>query len=470
MFESGKAAPVGLSECIKQLQVPAMRLGTELRAGLSSAILNDDCENAAQAVMRMGDGLTDLVEDSPTPMKLSAAMIDLAHGHPLFEGLTREHHEKMGACLHRLGSLLKAGKWSLALAVVSAKGASYSEANPTPTQLSGHGTIVSRFTDESGNFQYVPCEGTSYIACDAPPAADRATKIDLKLADGGIKTCDLAVTPTLFAQNISELCALSSKCRLLGHLCDRYDNPTLQTPFYVSMFYSGLQQGTSTFGCVPLDASEGTVPTFGAPMLGLGRETSIAIPLDPSFLNADHTKAGEIMRLVRLQANEIYPPPATREQVHALMSRWQPCASPDEACASSIDPSTHMRAECTSAFDDPNHTRAAVQVYQSLAARFNELQAADPADDHVRAHGFGSFLSAALRLSIPIPPASQPTFHSTTMTNMRAAVNDIGIQSLVVHADKAKHIQAQAAIQTEHPFFMCQMGGGLVHSHSVKLA
>ena len=457
-----------LADCISLLAHADIHNASIIRKGISPAALNDDCENQAMGIILQGQGLVDMVDDIGTPENLARAMAQVAHNNRLFEGFTMEHHTPMAACLHRLGTLLKNDKWSLGFAVVSAKGAAYNSENMDQSQLSGHGTVISRLTDELGTNHFLPCEGTSYITTDTPRPPSLASQMKLGLADNTFKDFNLATVATLFAQNVHELAAISPNSRILGHVLSQYDDPIKDTPFYVSVFYSGLQQGNKTFGCVPLDTSSGAVPMFGAPVLGLSRETSVAIPLQPSLMTESREEAKTLMALVCAQANEVYPPQATPLQVKYLMSHWQPCVPPGSD-AMFTDPEKHLRAECTSAFDDPVHTTAAVKVYKHLAAEFNKRQLADPADDKVRMEGYGTFLSAALKLRIPIPPASSPKFVSSTMRNLREAVAHLGMQSIVTQPDKVAHINTQAAIPTAHPFFMCENGQGLVHSHSVKL-
>ena len=140
--------------------------------------------------------------------------------------------------------------------------------------------------------------------------------------------------------------------------------------------------------------------------------------------------------------------------------RWPARRPPPQPC---------LRAEINSAFDDPPHTALGVQVYRALAGEFNRLQAADPKGDGVVAHAFGQFLSAALRLSIPLPAAGDETPQlGSTMRNLRAAAATTQVDKLV-HPDLTSHIGAQAAIPSDHTFYLCAEGNGLVHAHRVKL-
>jgi hypothetical protein len=467
----------------------AAAVPSPFRAGLSPALLNDDCENAAQCVMRMGDGLSEIATDFDGAHSLACTMARLSDTHPLFTGIPMAMHVPMAECLHRLGSLILSKKWDLAFAVVSAKGASYSTDSGSSTHLSGHATVVSRCADLGQTYQYSMCEGTSYITTDSPPAPGRATHVEVLLADKSRQKFDLAEMGTILAQNIHQIAGISADARILAHLRARYDNPQQDTPFYVSMFYTGLQQGNKTFGCVPLDTSMTGAPVFGVPCMALDRATSIAIPLEPGMMHADPTGATgrhttlagvttgltsvatrekDTMALLCRQTNEIFPPPGSSVLINAVMSHWQPCATLESELPS--DPTMHIRAECMYAFDDPNHTARAAALYTALAADFNRRQAADPTDDGIRLVLSAQFLSAGLRARMPIPLEGAEAVHLCAMSNLRAAVASLGMEALVAHPTKAAAVNAQAAIESRHPFFMCAQGNGLVHSHRTRLS
>ena len=471
-YKRSEVPIASLQKCIELLAQPDIHDNTKIRGGLSPAMLNDDCENAAQGVCAHMEGVANLARDFDTPERLSRAMAQAAQNNRLFAGFTMEHHKPMAACLHRLGSLVVSGKLQTAFSVVSARGACAEGASAdTPPQLSGHGTVIGRLTDSDGVNHFLPLEGTSYIATNHPRDKLLATEITLGLQDGSDMSFDLAKTQTIFAQNLHEIAGLSPHCRMLGQLMSEYPNPVKNSPFYVATFYSALEKDNKTFACVPLDNSTGGTPMFGAPVMGLGSESSIAIPLGPSLMtnSAGRDEQKAFMQLLCDHANEVFPPRANDKQMRALMSHWQPCAPPSDRTLK-IDPSRHLRAECTSAFDDPVHTQAAVHVYRQLAAKFNQLQAATPNEDGIRLEGYGTFLSAALKMRIPIPQASTPRIKSTGISNLRAAVTQLGLQGIVTQPSKMAHINSQAKIRSEHAFFMCAQGGGLVHSHAIKLA
>lgn len=462
-----------LADSVQVLSKPDIHDNTKIREGMSYALLNDDCEDAALGVILHLEGVASLARNFDTPTKLAQAMAQAAHNNRLFAGFTMDHHSQMAESLHRLGTLANKGKLQAAFSVVSARAAcaenaSDAHAGNTP-QLSGHGTVIGRLTDCNGDNHFIPLEGTSYIVTDQPFAKGLANEIILGLQDGSEQKFDLAKAQTIFAQNLHEIAGLSPHSRVLGHLLSEYKDPVNQAPFFVSLFYSGLQQNTQTFGCVPLDTAAGQAPMFGAPVMGLSRESSIAIPLTPYLMTNNGEDPKKLMQLICAHANEVFPPKATDAQMKALMSCWQPCAPPSRDTLT-IDPTRHLRAECTSAFDNPQHTTAAVRVYQELAAKFNQLQTKTRDEDGIRIEGYGTFLSAALKMKIPIPSAKNPRLKTTAIKNLRAAVAELKLDSIVTQPCKMAHINTQAQIPSNHAFFMCSQGGGLVHSHAIKLA
>ena len=461
-----------MKQCVQMLSVPELHSATALRAGKSAALLNDDCENCAWGGLQMGQALKEFVQQYGTKQKLAEAMAREAHDNHLFAGFSLDHHAQMAAALHRLGTMMQSQKWSLGFSVVSARGASADEKGQTAlatAPLSGHGTLLSRCVDEHGEYMYMPCEATSYIKCQAPAAPNLATVLELGLNDGTTQKFNLAEVPTIFAQNMHEVAGLSPHHRVLGQLLSSYDD-VKKSPFYVSCFYSSLQQGAKTYGCVPLDATaEGAPPTFGAPVMGLHLASSIAMPLGAETIASSKTEAKTFMQLVCDHASEVFPPGATAAQMKMLMSHWQPC-TPPAADAVSHDPSKYLQAESLSAFDDPVHVSAAHVINQAIAARFNQLQEADPLDDKIRLTAYSAFLSAALRASIPIPDAANNSLKLSAMRNLRTTIDQMGLKPLTQTPDKMQHIGAQAKIKTDQQFFMCANGRGLVHSHAVKLA
>ena len=117
----------------------------------------------------------------------------------------------------------------------------------------------------------------------------------------------------------------------------------------------------------------------------------------------------------------------------------------------------------------------AVQLYRELAENYNALQARDPASDGSRAHAFGQYLSASLRVTLPLPRAPQGSSSSSAVRlscirNLTAAALATGISKVAACPLKSAAIAARARVQTDAHFYMCDRGGGPVHAHRVKLA
>lgn len=92
----------------------------------------------------------------------------------------------------------------------------------------------------------------------------------------------------------------------------------------------------------------------------------------------------------------------------------------------------------------------------------------DKQSDGARMQSFTQYLSAGFRICLPMPAHSDKV-HLSCMRNLRQAVRDVGAQPLVASEAKQKHLHARMSVPSNHHFYMCQRGGGLVHSHIVRL-
>jgi hypothetical protein len=403
----------------------------------------------------------------------------------LFAKLTRAHHDAMAPVIIRLGRLLHTGAWANCLAVVSAKGASYDAQNPAAaaSSLSGHGTVISRIKD-GATCMHCPVEGTTYLIVDRDPPPGLASSFTIKLSDGSSKAFDHTELATVIAQNVHEYVGMSCDCCMLSHLRADYGDDASKCPFYVSAFYTGLSEGPQgSLGCVPIDTSPpasfgaGSRPVFGAPVMGLSKPSTAAVPVTADMLGQSPQEHGEILSLIRAQVAEAWSPEVDPKTVATIASFWQPCEAPDHpgVCfAVAADAARCIRSENTWAFDRPEHTAMAVQLYRELAEKFNELQAKDTASDGSRAHAFGQYLSASLRIILPIPRAcgqqQQRPLSLSCMRNLRAAAASMGVAKLAACPLKAAGISARAKVPSEAHFYMCDRGSGPVHAHRAKLA
>jgi hypothetical protein len=491
-------------ECVAGLtEAQRFRRKNGLSQRKSIAGIVDDCENETLGILMQADGIRKVYSETllgscpSTPDSVEALARRLAplmsrcaaQTNPhLFAKLTQAHHDALAPVIVRLGRLLHTGAWSNCLAVVSAKGASYDAQNPAAaaSSLSGHGTVISRVKDHAngGTCLHCPIEGTTYLSVSRDPPPGLAASFTIRLVDGTCKVFDHAELATVIAQNVHEYVGMSCDCCMLSHIRSDYGDDTSKCPFYVSAFYTGLSEGSQgSLGCVPLDTSPpasfgaGSRPLFGAPVIGLSRPSTVAVPVTAEMLGQSADDHREVLGLIRAQVSEAWSPEVDPKTVATIASFWQPCEAPDHpgVCfGNPADAARCIRSENTWAFDRPEHTAMAVQLYRELAETFNALQAKDPASDGSRAHAFGQFLSATLRIILPIPRAGQQNQQKplslSCMRNLRAAAATIGVAKLAACPLKAAGISARAKVPSEAHFYMCDRGSGPVHAHRAKLA
>lgn len=481
------SAQMPLKTCIAKVKEgQTLRVTRGLGERISCPILADDCENSAQGIIFSGFALRDTYRNllggrtrDEVVKALAAQMCQAARGNPLFVNVTSVHHAEMAKALVRLGRMIHEGTWTNTLAVVSAKGPSYTELTACdPGNLSGHGTVIARVKDEdTGLFSHFPVEGTTYLSVDLDPPKGYAKEVSVKLADGTSQTLDLSTCATVLAQNLHVLVGVSCDAALLAHMRADYGQDPTKMPFYVSAFYTGLSEGQSgSIGCLPLDTKPprsygdtGCMPLFGAPVLGLSRASTVASPVTEDLLGETPEEQRTTLKLIEDQVREAWSPEADPSTIRNIMSFYQPCASPDDVSLSAADHAKFIRSENTWAFDDPQHTAAAVQIYRALASKFNELQAKDAKSDGAAAQAYGQYLSAALRIVMPVPREKRP-FELSTMRNMRQAALELGISELVKFPLKMNQVGARAKVESDQHFYMCAMGGGPVHAHRLVLA
>jgi hypothetical protein len=503
------AAKPSLGQCLAGVaDAQHARRSKGLSSRMSYNVLSDDCENAAQSIMMKGYGLANVFRSvvssgrSAPGMSLSAApppdghlasklapmMVRAAAGNRLFASITQNNHVDMAPVLVRLGRLLHTGEWTNSLAVVSAKGPSYTPLTAgAPGALSGHGTVIARIKDEkSGMFLHCPVEGTTYLGVDAPPPPGCASSIHLRLSDGSTKSFDLPELGTVLAQNVHQLVGISPDCCVLAHIRSDYGEDSSRCPFYVSAFYTGLPEAGNSggvgLGCIPLDTNPpagfgaGSKPLFGAPVTGLSHPTTMAVPVTSHMLASTPAESEEILRIMHAQISEAWSPEADPATIATIASYWQPCDSPDGqgVIFRTMDESARcIRSENTWAFDNPENTAHAASLYRELASRFNAIQSRDPDSDGTRAHAFGQYLSAVFRLSMPIPRVcaarQQPPLSLSAIRNLRRAATELGVVKLAACPLKMSNIHARAKVDSAAHFYMCDRGNGLVHSHRVQI-
>ena len=465
----------GVTRTSKESAAPSQRI--------SKALEVDDCENLSQANMLVARGLRDVVDASGSERGLASMIARETRGNHLFAACTDVHHAKLAKVLCRLGAMLKSGDWDTSFLVASAKAASYSLDNPgSASCLSGHGAAITRVRDSaSGQYIHAAVEGTTYAAVGRPMPAGYPSVLPIKLAGQAgepdkVVPMNLAELMTSVGQNIHKDLGISPRSRIQAHFLPEYQDPQ-DCPFYVSAFYTGLKEGPgASIGCVPVDTCPsaqylaGEKPLFGAPVMGLSKPSTMAIPISSeTFSAAGVPEPEKVLKLMAAQVEEAWPPMMTKSQLKSVMSYWQPVASPDLPSLTGDDYAHHIRSENCWGYDDPKHTALAVKVLSGLADRFNELQAKDPASDGSRAVAYGQFLSASLRVCLPVPKNTKG-FSLSTMRNMRKAADDIGMRRLSACPLRARMIDARAKLKAGHGFYMCDKGEGLVHSYRYRLA
>ena len=488
----GAVPPVG--RCIAELQAAqeALRGPAGLSQRISFPVVADDCENCAEGCSQKGKGLLVNVYQPLLPpgapadpqglraldASLAAALAErmrqaAAKSH-LFAALGPQDHAGMAGALVRLGRLLHTQEWANHFTVCSAKGAAFTEVTPeTCASLAGHGTLLASVRGADGVRIYVPVEGTSYFRADPPPPPGYAQELTLHCEDGSQMSVPFHNALTLTAQTVHQILGISPDCGILAHLSTNYKDPS-QSPFYVAAFFMAALDANGSLGWIPLDTcppetfKAGMRPLFGAPLMGLSPSSTMAMQVGRELLGETPEQQAEVHALLVDQVSEMYSPPTDR--VDVLSSFWQPCAPPDALPPPLAGDAPFGQAECTWAFDNPDHTTMAVAVCRELAARFNALQAQDPANDGVVASAFGKYLSAAFILRVRVPKQGAPQPKMSSIRNLRLAATQVGINQLAACPMKNTEIRARASVPSEHPFYMCAEGNGPVHAHNVRLA
>lgn len=502
--------PVSLARAVQSVVEDQARLAVEgetfASRRMSMSLNSDDCENTAQLGMLVFKGIEAACAGSRSAQDLAGKMAREAKLAPAtFAQCTDAHFGQMAEVVWRLGKMIQDGRWSMTLAVVSAKGPSYTEDNPNAAEgLCGHGACISRVRNAAtGLYQHYPVEGTTYLTVDMPPPKGYATQLPLKLKDGEVQPFPLETVVTLLAQRIHELVGLSAHAQVLAHLKSDYGSSPMSCPFYVSTFFTGLSEGsTGSVGCIPLDTcppesfNAGAKPVFGAFLMALSDPATMAVPITNEMFERDAGKSlanqaraaqrggkslahkagaaqeqqDDHLQSMKAQVNEAYSPGISEQRIRDYMTFLQPLKSPDAPALTSKTYAASIRSENTWAFDDPQVTAQAVQIYSALAERFNVLQAKDPESDGATASAYGNYLSACLGISLPVPK-DKAKFSLSTTRNLTRAANDIGLVSAVAACLlKTSMINARAAVETKHHFYMCDKGEGIVHAHRTKIA
>jgi hypothetical protein len=157
---------------------------------------------------------------------------------------------------------------------------------------------------------------------------------------------------------VHEILGLGPDCSILAHL----SRGPLQDPLLQGHLLHQRPTGRRhPLCCVPLDKKPhgaGDKPVFGAPVMGLARPTTIALPVKVDLLGETPEQQQELYGLLCDQIAEMYSPPT--DKMGVLSTSWQPCAPPDALPAPLGAP--FYQTECCWAYDHPDHTTMAVAV------------------------------------------------------------------------------------------------------------
>ena len=480
------------------------------------ALEADDCENLAGTILQICKGYRVFGTRFPTPLAVKKELTRTMAANPrLFGRLTTPDLEAASTTLSRVCSLFTTphtrahscsslggtkGIYSgpvldAHLAVVTAKGPSY---NPNDTTggggLCGHGAALMQHVLPDGKCVHRALEGTSWLAYVPTTTCRTAqdgspSKIPLKLADGTVAPMDVATLGTCLGQGLYSILGVSPMHRIEGKLLPM-SMDTKTSPFYHSVFFSGLSYDDSALGSMAFDASANPdKPLFGAPVLGLGKDTSLAVPITPDLLSDDPATAQQALLSIKAHTSEGWPPPASPQHIETMVSFYAPVrmAPSVHSLTGGISAKDCVCGQFSVAFDNPMHREAVAALYARVADSFNKLNRADPKSDGAVMTATPQFSSCTVRVFLPVDrlyaAATQLSpkegIALTTLRNVRQVVAEMGIQSLICTPPAPPvSTQAQARVGarvrtdtvTDTHLFHRTGRGGLRHVHRYTLA
>ena len=265
---------------------------------------------------------------------------------------------------------------------------------------------------------------------------------------------------------------------------------TKTSPFYHSVFFSGLSYDDSALGSMAFDASANPdKPLFGAPVLGLGKDTSLAVPITPDLLSDDPATAQQALLSIKAHTSEGWPPPASPQHIETMVSFYAPVhmAPSVHSLTGGISAKDCVCGQFSVAFDNPMHREAVAALYARVADSFNKLNRADPKSDGAVMTATPQFSSCVVRVFLPVDrlyaAATQLSpkegIALTTLRNVRQVVAEMGIQSLIctppappVSTQAQARVGARVGVDTvtDTHLFHRTGRGGLRHVHRYTLA
>ena len=474
-------------------------VGAQQKGGprMGAALEANDCENLADCIISNNIGLRRFSERYSTLTAVKQELARVVHSDSrMFDSVAAPDVEGLSEVLHRVGGLVSRRGNATAsvsgvyngpviqtnVAVVSAKGPSYNANNANQpnqaTGLCGHGTVIMRHVLPTGQCNHRALEGTAWLstvpsALCITAADGLPVKIPFVLKDGSSCSMDIATFGTCLGQSLYRIAGVTPVHRIEAKLPPVSMNAAT-SPFYHSVFFSGLSYDSDSLGSMAFDASSSSdKPVFGAPVLGLGSSTSLALPITPDLLSDDPKEARQLLQAVRDQANEAWPPRASGTLLRNMMSFYVPVTvAPDvRSLTGGVSAAECICGQFTVAFDNPLHAEATSFLYGRIAEAFNEL---NKGGDGGVATWNGQYSSATLRVFIPVAglyraaaPGGKPV-QLSTLRNMQKVASDLGIPPVTVTAEKPPGSMG-AQLHTNSAFRRAGRGG-VEHLHLHEFA
>ena len=519
---SGAVRKLSPAETIQALSaVVAIQAKGGKRMG--AALEANDCENLAGVILSNANGIRAFCarQSSNKGLQQEVQRV-LGLDKRLFAQMTRVDVEGMSAVLQRTGELLTSQSQTtskqpaaysgpaidVSLAVVTAKGPSYDAKSTEGRGLCGHGAVVMRHVlpgqsidsnrrpgqsidsnrrpgtgGDKGKLKcvYRPLEGTAWLSTVPHSiypvdAHGKGIPIPIRMQDGTVVPMDVAMLGTCLGQEMYRIGGVSPLHRIeakLPPVCMGAD----ASPFYHSVFFSGLSAQNGVMGAVSFNAASGQgPPTFGAPVLGLGSDASLSLPVGENLLSDDPKEAARTAQDIRAQASEAWPPRGSPTMTRNVFSYYAPVGSvPDVLSLTGVSATEHICGQFTVAFDNPVHTEVAVQFYGHLSDAFNALNKADSKTDGAVAVASGQFSSATMRIWLPVREmhkraAAGSVTELSCVRNLRQAVANLRAQTLAETPDKLQQVSARIAEGSKHHIYRCAQGMGMGHSHRYSFA
>ena len=509
---SGAVRKLSPAETIQALSA-AVAIQAKGGKRMGAALEANDCENLAGVILSNANGIRAFCarQSSDKGLQQEVQRV-LGLDKRLFAQMTRVDVEGVSAVLQRTGELLTAQSQAsskqpatyggpakqpatyggpaidVSLAVVTAKGPSYDAKSTEGRGLCGHGAVVMRHVlpgagGDKGKLKcvYRPLEGTAWLSTVPHSiypvdAHGKGIPIPIRMQDGTVVPMDVAMLATCLGQEMYRIGGVSPLHRIeakLPPVCMGAD----ASPFYHSVFFSGLSAQNGVMGAVSFNAASGQgPPTFGAPVLGLGSDASLSLPVGENLLSDDPKEAARTAQDLRAQASEAWPPRGSPTMTRNVFSYYAPVGSvPDVLSLTGASATEHICGQFTVAFDNPVHTEVAVQFYGHLSDAFNALNKADPKTDGAVAVASGQFSSATMRIWLPVREmhkraAAGGVTELSCVRNLRQAVANLRAQALAETPTKLQQVSARIAEGSKHHIYRCAQGMGMGHSHRYSFA